>query len=131
MPLDLNKTRVGEVMTRDVVTIDPDSSVLDAAKLMAAKNVGALPVVDGDGRLVGMLSERDIVRRVVALERDPAATPVREAMTPQPVSVKPDYTLADAIRIMAQLNIRHLPVVDEQGGLVGIISVKDIETAII
>ena len=131
MPVDVHKTRVREVMTSDVVTIDPDSSVLDAAKLMAAKNVGALPVIDGDGRLVGMLSERDIVRRVVALEKDPARTPVRDAMTPQPVAVKPDYTLADAIRTMLQLNIRHLPVVDEEGNLVGIISVKDIEAAIL
>ena len=131
MPVDVYKTRVREVMTSDVVTIDPDSSVLDAAKLMAAKNVGALPVIDGDGRLVGMLSERDIVRRVVALEKDPARTPVRDAMTPQPVAAKPDYTLADAVRIMLQLNIRHLPVVDDKGNLVGIISVKDIEAAII
>ena len=131
MPVELSSTRVSEVMTRSVVTVSPGASVREAARLMAERNVGALPVVDEGGRLVGILSERDIVRRVVAAGRDPDSTRVSEVMTPDPVTVGPDYTLADALRVMAQLGVRHLPVVDEGGRLVGIISVKDIEYAMV
>ena len=131
MPVELSTTRVSEVMTRDVVTVSPGASVREAARLMAERNVGALPVVGEGGRLVGILSERDIVRRVVAAGRDPDSTRVSEVMTPDPVTVRPDYTLADALRVMAQLNVRHLPVVDEGGRLVGIISVRDIEYAMV
>lgn len=131
MSADLSKIKVEDVMVRNVVKAKPKMTILEAAKIMAAKSVGALPVVDENGKLVGILSERDIVRRVVALEKDPASTLVEEAMTPKPITVKPDYTLADALRIMAQIGIRHLPVVDDSGNLVGIISVKDVENALI
>ncbi len=131
MTADLNRIKVEDIMVRNVIKAHPKMTILEAAKLMAAENVGALPVIDDQGKLIGMLSERDIVRRVVALEKDPTSTLVEEVMTPKPITVKPDYTLADALRIMAQLRVRHLPVVDDRGNLIGIISIRDIENALI
>ncbi|MEB3778699.1 MAG: CBS domain-containing protein [Desulfurococcales archaeon] len=126
----LRRYRVEELMTKDPVAISPTTTVLEAAKLMDEIGVGALPVVDRDRRLIGIFSERDIVRRVIAKER-PLATPISEVMTRDVIIIGPNDTVEDALKLMARFNIRHLPVVDEKGVLIGIISIKDIEAALL
>ncbi|MEB3759623.1 MAG: CBS domain-containing protein [Desulfurococcales archaeon] len=119
--------RVEEVMTRNPVSVKPDNTVMDAVLIMDKLGIGALPVVDENGRLVGIFTERDLLRRVVARRRDPEKTLIRDVMTPNPVTVKPDESVAEALRIMSSLKVRHLPVVNDAGVLVGIVSIKDIE----
>ncbi len=118
---------VAEVMTRNPVTARLGESVLDAVKRMDELGIGALPVVDDKGNLVGIFTERDLLRRVVAKGRDPAKTRIEEVMTPNPVTVRPSDSVEEAKRLMARIKARHLPVVDENGRLVGIVSIKDIE----
>ena len=118
--------RVRDVMTRNPVTVYPDETVWDAVVRMDKLGIGALPVVDRDGRLVGIFTERDLLRRVVAKRRDPEKTLIREVMTPNPVYATPDDTVEEAKRLMAKVKARHLPIV-ENGRLVGIVSIKDIE----
>ncbi|MCE4609547.1 MAG: CBS domain-containing protein [Desulfurococcales archaeon] len=119
--------RVEEVMTRNPASVKPDNTVMDAVLIMDKLGIGALPVVDENGRLVGIFTERDLLRRVVARRRDPEKTLIRDVMTPNPVTVKPDESVAEALRIMSSLKVRHLPVVNDAGVLVGIVSIKDIE----
>ncbi len=107
---------------RNVAKAPPHISVARAAKLMAKKNVGAVLVVD-DGRLVGIVTERDIVFRVAAKELDMATTRVGEVMTPSPHTIEPDVALGYALMIMHDKGFRHLPVVDG-GRLVGIVSAR-------
>ncbi len=101
-----------------------DQTVLDAAKLMNDRRIGCLVVTRGE-TVVGIFSERDILTRVVAEQRDPAVTKVGEVMTTPCVVVTPDTELEQCQAIMSEKRIRHLPVVDE-GRLVGIISSGDI-----
>jgi CBS domain-containing protein len=105
-------------------TIDPDASVLDALKLMAEKNVGALLVVKND-RLAGVLSERDYARKVVLLGKSSHDTRVREIMTERPVCVQPGNTVEDCMALMTDRHIRHLPVI-ENGKLIGVLSIGDL-----
>ena len=105
-------------------SISPAATVFDAIKLMAERNVGALPVLQG-GRLVGMLSERDYTRKVMLMGRTSRDTLVGEIMTRDPVTVGPDATVNDCMEIMTEERVRHLPVV-EDGKLAGILSIGDL-----
>lgn len=109
---------------RDFYFFTPEKSVFDAAKYMAEKNVGAVCVLEGD-RLVGILSERDIMTRVVAPGRDPKTTRVGDVMTPNPVVVDASESYENCIRMMKTANFRHLPVVD-QDKLLGLLSLRDL-----
>ncbi|MEB3851183.1 MAG: CBS domain-containing protein, partial [Desulfurococcales archaeon] len=114
------------------IALRPDSTVEEAVRVMAERNIGLILVVDDEGNLVGVFSERDVIRRVLARGLDPAKTRLSEVMTPNPKSIDPEATVEEALRLMARLGVRHLPVVDrESGKLVGVVSVKDIEAAII
>lgn len=108
----------------DVATAGCDTSVLEAAKLMNERHIGALVVTDGD-RAVGIFTERDILRRVVAVGRDPAKTPVREVMTSPMACCRRNTKLVECRTVMTMKRIRHLPVV-EDGNLYGMISSGDI-----
>lgn len=117
--------RVSEVMTQDVETVTPDASLQEAALAMSRMDVGALPAVDGD-RLIGVITDRDIAVRAVALGKDPGSTHVREAMSPG-VKYVHDYDDVDEVaEAMADLQVRRLPVVDREDRLVGIVSLADI-----
>jgi CBS domain-containing protein len=109
---------------RDVVTIVPDDSVLAAAHLMNRRSIGGL-VVTEDEQIVGVFTERDVMRRVVAQRRDPATTTIREVMTAPVVTCRPETKLDEASAVMTAKRIRHLPVADHNG-LVGIITSGDI-----
>ena len=115
--------RVREVMVADVVTIDPSASLTDAARRMQDANVGMLPVVDG-GRVVGVITDRDIVVRAVARQRDPAATPVRECLSKDVIPAHPDWPTAQAMITMAQAQVGRLPVLDDDQRLVGVITLS-------
>jgi len=109
--------------------VSPDTSVYDALKLMAEKNVGAVLVLD-TGRPVGILSERDYARQVVLKGKASKETPVREIMTARVVFVRPEQSLEECMALMTDKRIRHLPVL-ENGALIGIVSVGDVVKAVI
>lgn len=107
-----------------VVTLDAEDSVLDAARVMNEKGIGGLVVTD-DGVMVGIFTERDVLRRVVTEQRDPAATPLRDVMTSPVVYCPPDTKLEELTALMTEKRIRHLPVMDD-GKLCGLITTGDI-----
>lgn len=107
-----------------VYTIGPDDSVLDALKMLAEKNIGALPVVEDD-QVVGIVSERDYARKLVLKGRSSAATPVREIMSSPVVTVDPKQNLEYCMNLMTNRHLRHLPVVDN-GQLLGLLSIGDL-----
>jgi CBS domain-containing protein len=116
---------VRDVMSADPRAVDAEKPVAEAAKMMKNEDVGLTPVVEGD-RLVGTLTDRDIAVRVVAEGRDPGSTPVGEVASTNVVTVTPQQDLDDALSLMAQHQIRRLPVVEEDGRLVGVVAQADV-----
>jgi len=108
------------------VTITPDTSLIEAAKKMTAYNIGSLPVVDEQGHLIGIITERDLVR--VIAEHGPQALqdPVEKHMTRNPVTAHPEDPIPALAHKMLEHGIRHIPVVDEQGRLQGVVSIRRI-----
>ncbi|MEP6704766.1 MAG: CBS domain-containing protein [Acidobacteriota bacterium] len=113
-----------EIMTSSVQTATREMSLKDAAVLMRDGDMGSIPVVE-NGKLVGIVTDRDIVVRSIAEGKD-ASTPVGEAMTTEIYSVKPDDFVFEAVRLMGDKQVRRVPVVDESGALAGIIAMADI-----
>lgn len=112
-----------------VHTIRPDARVIDALQLMAQKDIGALPVMDGD-RLVGIMSERDYARKVILQGRSSHDIAVRDIMTSDVVTVDPTRTVEDCMSVMTQRRVRHLPVC-EGDKLVGLVSIGDLVKEVI
>ncbi len=112
-----------------VWSITPDASVYEALNLMADKNVGALLVLEG-GELAGIISERDYARKVALRGRTSHDTSVRDIMTADVISVRPDQTVEECMALMTDKRIRHLPVVAD-GKLIGVISIGDVVKSII
>jgi CBS domain-containing protein len=104
----------------------PSETVLDATQKMNDHGIGALLVIDESGSLVGIFTERDVLRRVVAAELPPASVPVSEVMTCEVACCRPDTSIDDARNIFRQRRIRHLPVVDDDGSVQGLISIGDL-----
>ena len=119
---------VRELMTANPCTIDADKPVAYAARMMRDEDVGIAPIVEGD-RLVGTLTDRDIAVRVVAEGKDPESTPVRDVASTDVVTIDPQQDLDEALRLMAQHQVRRLPVVEEDGRLVGIVAQADVARA--
>lgn len=117
--------KVREIMTDSVIRIHPEESVAVAARQLARYNIGALPVCGNDGRLCGVVTDRDLVTRCMALEHSAEKTRVREVMTGSVISVTPDMDAAVAANLMGHKQIRRLPVV-EQGRLCGMVSLSDL-----
>lgn len=105
-------------------TIDADRSVLDAARLMNEHRIGAVVVTESEG-VVGILTERDVMTRVVASERDPSSTAVAEVMTERVLTCTPQTPIGEARQVMRRERIRHLPVT-ENSQLVGMVSIGDL-----
>jgi CBS domain-containing protein len=116
---------IREAMTSNPCSIDADKSVAYAAKMMRDEDVGIAPVVEGD-RLVGVLTDRDIAVRVVAEGRDPQQVKVGEVASREVVTLDPDQDLDEALRLMASHQVRRLPVVEEDGRLVGVVAQADV-----
>jgi CBS domain-containing protein len=115
---------VKDAMTGDVKTAAPSQSLTDVARLMKQEDVGSVPVVDGE-RLVGMVTDRDIVVRGIADGSDPHAIKAGDIASRDVVTVRPDDDLDEALRLMAQHQVRRLPVVDD-GQLVGVVAQADV-----
>jgi len=120
----LSRMRCSEIMTRDVRTATREMTLRDVAVMMRDGDMGSVPVVE-DGRLVGIVTDRDIVVRCVAEGRD-TSTPVSEAMTTEIFSIKPDDFAFEAVRLMGDKQVRRVAVVSEDGQLAGIISMADV-----
>ncbi len=113
----------------DVWTIAPGATVFEAIQLLAQKNIGALPVVEGD-RLIGMFSERDYTRKIALEGKNSHKTLVREIISTDVISATPHNTIDDCMRLMTEKRIRHLPVL-EGGKMVGMVSIGDLVNWII
>lgn len=118
-----------EEKTPGLLSIAPTASVLDALKLMAEEDVGALPVLDGE-KLVGIFSERDYARKVILFGKASKDTAVSEIMTPKVVCVRPEQTAEECMSLMTEKRVRHLPVLSEKK-VIGIISIGDVVRAMI
>ena len=114
-----------QIAVKPVVTASASMTVVEAARVMKQKNVGALIVVNA-GRPLGVLTDRDIVVDVVAAGKDPEAVHVGDIMRKKPVTLRDDLGLADAARVFAKTAVRRLPVVDKAGRVTGILSVDDL-----
>jgi CBS domain-containing protein len=117
-------TSIKDVMTREVRACEPSATVVEAAKVMAREDIGPVPIVE-DGRLVGIVTDRDIIVQVVAAGRDVNSTTVGDIASRDLVTVSPDDNLDDALTLLAERQVRRLPVV-EGDRLVGIVAQADI-----
>jgi CBS domain-containing protein len=109
---------------QNIWSLDPEALVYDAIEMMANKHVGAL-LVTSDGKLVGIISERDYARKVILQERSSKQTQVKEIMTSSVIVVRPGQTVEDCMRLMTENRIRHLPVVENEKVL-GVVSIGDL-----
>jgi CBS domain-containing protein len=115
---------VRDTMTADPRSISPGDPIVEAARLMRDQDIGSLPVTE-EARLVGMLTDRDIAVRVVAEGKSPESTTVGEVFSRDPVAAQPDQDLDEALRLMAQHQVRRLPVIEDDR-LVGILAQADV-----
>ena len=117
--------KIRELMSGNVCSIDADQTVAYAAKMLKDEDVGLAPIVEGD-QLVGIVTDRDIAIKVVAEGKDPQTVKVREIASTNLVTVDPQQDLDEALRLMARHQIRRLPVVEEDGRVVGVIAQADV-----
>jgi CBS domain-containing protein len=116
---------IRNVMTSNPRSLESGGGVVEAARLMRDEDVGIVPVVE-DGKLVGTVTDRDIATRVVAEGRSPESVTVGDIASRNLVTIDPQQDLDEALRLMARHQVRRLPVVDEDGTLVGIVAQKDV-----
>jgi CBS domain-containing protein len=117
--------KVHEVMTDRPRCVTPETSVAEAAQLMKSDDIGSLPILDGE-QLAGVVTDRDIVIRAIAEGKDPRGMPVREIASRELVKINADEDLSTALQLMAAQQVRRLPVVDDDGRLVGILAQADV-----
>lgn len=117
-----------EIMTSNPTCCTPSEMVYTVAQRMQNEDIGALPVVESyeQKRVIGMLTDRDLALRVVGASQDPTSTAVQDVMSPKPIVCHPDDNVDNVLKMMAEHQIRRVPVVDEDGRVVGIISQADI-----
>jgi CBS domain-containing protein len=120
--------KLREIMTGTVVRINPEETVAVAARTLARYNIGMLPVCGGDGRLCGVVTDRDLVTRCIAAGKEPTRTTVREVMTSNVVSARQDMDTVAAAQLMGRQQIRRLPVL-ENGRLCGMVSLGDLASS--
>ena len=117
--------RVRDIMVENVISIEPAASLTDAARAMEEANIGMLPVVQ-DGRVLGVITDRDIVIRAVAREADPAATAVGDCLSINAIVAHPDWSTEQAMQTMAQAQVGRLPVLDDGDQLVGVVTLSSL-----
>jgi CBS domain-containing protein len=120
--------QIRQVMTEKVSVVGPDTRIPEVARLMRDEDIGSTPVVDND-RLIGMVTDRDIVTRVVGEDKDPRAVTAREAMSPNILYCFDDQTVEDVLDNMGDNQVRRLPVVNRDKRLVGVVSLGDLAKA--
>jgi len=109
-----------------VTTVESSMTVLNATHVMNERRIGAVVVVNAEGRLCGMFTERDVLRRVVAVMRDPQTTRIEDVMTTDLITVAPNDDVASVSELMRDHRVRHVPVIDTFGRLCGMVSIGDI-----
>jgi CBS domain-containing protein len=124
--------KCSDIMTRDVVTCTPENTIVEVAQIMKTEDIGPVLIVDNEQSktLVGILTDRDIVVKVIADGQDPRNTPVGEAMSKKLVTCRADDDVDVAMKAMAQFQLRRIPVVGENMKLLGIISQADLATRV-
>jgi CBS domain-containing protein len=120
--------RIRDLMTSDPVTCGPDTAIVAAARLMAERDIGAIPVIDSDSsrRPIGVITDRDITTRIVAKGENPIDLTVRDAMTAETVTVTADTSVEEASREMSEKQVRRLIVVDQDGSVRGMVAQADL-----
>ena len=119
------RTVFQSVSQRHVVSLAPQASVWDAACIMTKANCGSILVIDAAGVVQGILTERDLMTRVLAKALDPKTTPASAVMTRNPLTVTPETKVAEAVLIMIERGFRHLPIISSAGKIMGVFSVRD------
>lgn len=119
------RTVFQSISQRHVVSLSPQASVWDAACIMTKANCGSILVIDAAGVLQGILTERDLMTRVLAKALDPKSTPASDVMTRNPQSVVPEMKVAEAVVIMIERGFRHLPIINAAGKILGVFSIRD------
>lgn len=117
--------KAADIVTRDMVALASDATLQEAAQLMREHDTGFIPVAEGR-KLIGAVTDRDIALRGVADNRDAAVTPIRDVMSPECQSCSQDISTEEAAHLMGGKQIRRLPVTDETGNLVGVVSLGDL-----
>jgi CBS domain-containing protein len=117
--------KVAEVMVHDVVTIDATATLLEAANRMREANIGVLPVIDGQD-VIGVITDRDLVVRGMARNLDPIAAKVEDCATTEPVCAHPNWDVEEALHMMADHQVGRLPVVDDAGSVVGMVTLSSV-----
>ena len=120
-----NDRHIRDVMTPDPVCVSERDSIREVARIMAREDTGVVPVIEGK-KIVGMITDRDIVVRLVAEGKDPANAHVNEAMTKNVRAVKENDSVNDALNLMSSAQVRRVPVVNDSNEIVGIVSMKDL-----
>ncbi len=110
----------------DIITVSPNASVFDAIKLMDEKNIGALLVLNAHGKIAGIFAERDCFRKIVLAEKSPKEVPVKAVMTKKVIYVSPETTVDECMAQMTRNRIRHIPVLENDGKILGIVSIGDL-----
>ena len=118
--------KVKDCMCYEVAYLTPDSTVEDCAKLMCNKHVGCIPVCDSNKTVVGIVTDRDVILRSIACDKDIKNTPISDIMTCKVCSCGPEEEINEAEKKMSEEQIRRLPVVDENNKIIGIITLKDL-----
>lgn len=122
----MSERTVFEAMSRrHVVSLGPGATVHEAACVMTQANCGSVLIIDGAGTLLGILTERDLMTRVLAKALNPATTLVSKVMTPHPKCVPPEMIVSDAVLLMIERGFRHLPVVTDKKKILGVFSARD------
>jgi CBS domain-containing protein len=119
-------TKINEVMTERPRAVTPQTSVREAARLMEEEDVGSLPVVDEETRIVGIVTDRDVALRVVGGDLDPESTRVGEVASADVVTLTPEHDLDEALGLMARAQVRRLPIVVRENELVGMLAQADV-----
>ena len=121
----MSETLLKHALTNPVVKVEPGVSVHEAARMMVSGKVGALIVCQGE-RMLGIISERDILTKVVAEDLSPLTTTVGQVMTSPVITASSDDAFIDGVRLMIEGNFRHLPLMGNQGAIVGVLSIRDV-----
>ena len=116
---------VRDIMTPDPACVSENDSIREVARIMAREDTGIVPVVEGK-KIIGMITDRDIVVRLVAEGKDPASAQVNEAMTKNVRAVKEDSTVNEVLEVMSRAQVRRVPVVNDRNEIVGIVSMGDV-----
>jgi CBS domain-containing protein len=122
----LSSRRVRDIMTADPACVRESDGIVEAARIMKREDAGVVPIVDGDGKLAGIITDRDIVVRLIAEGRNPLDCKVNEAMTKHAQSVRDDASIDDVMGVMRSANVRRVPVCDQNDRIVGIVSMGDL-----